>query len=312
MKFGRSRPVALGPHFKLGNYLRATLPTPPPSEDYSPSARASLSNILGNDSLGDCVIASGYHVEGVATGNAGACYVPPLADVISDYSSIAGYVPGDPSTDNGTDEITALNWWTKNGFKNGTKLPGWATVDGTNRSQVMSAVQLFEHVMLCLELPNTYVNPFPSGDGFTWDVGTPNPDQGHAIMACGYNSTGVKICTWGMLGTLTWAALASLCVPSAGGGTYVVLTPDIIAKGATKAPNGFAWGDLIADIDTMGANIPIPPPPAPSPAPPGTVVTLAQAQAWAVGGLARGHALMTRQTAEQLAASALAAGWPKP
>jgi hypothetical protein len=311
VKFGRNRPVAIGPHFRLHNYLRAALPGPPPSVDYSAPAVSILSDIMGNDQLGDCVIAWGYHFVGTETANAGDPFHATMAQVIADYGSIGGYVPGQPQTDQGCDEITALNFWQQTGFANGTKLSGWLTVDATNKSEVMSAIQLFGAVFLTLELPDTYTNPFPSSSGFVWDVGTPDPNQGHAIGAVGYDGVGVKIATWGMLGTMTWAALAALCTAQAGGGCYVALTPDAMAKGAATSFTGVAWSDLISDFDSMGGSVPAPPPaPAPAPPPdPSAPVTLAEAQGWTVAALQSSFPLMTRSQAEATVRAALAANW---
>jgi hypothetical protein len=325
VRFGRKRPIAIGPHFKLKNYLRASMPSPPTSCDYSSPAASILSDIMGNDTLGDCTCAGAYHIVGTETSNAGQPFHATLAQVISDYSAVGGYVPGDPSTDQGADEVTCMNYWTSHGFADGTKLLGWLSVDATNWTEVQTAMWLFENLYFGLELPDTYTNPFPSSNGFVWDVGTPDPNQGHCIIGTGYDTTGVKIDTWGMLGTITKAAIAKLCVANAGGALYVWLTPDQVAKAATKAPNGFAWSDLISDFDTMGGSVPVPPPapvpvppappsppapPGPSPLPP-AAVTLAQAQGWATSLISAGHPLLTRQTAIGLARAGLAASWPK-
>lgn len=314
MRLGRNRPVAVGPHFRLKNYLRAAMPATPPSCDYSAPASPVLANIYGNDQLGDCVCAGAYHIVGVETGNAGALWAASLDQVIADYSAIGGYVPGDPNTDQGCDEVTALNYWTQHGFANGTKLLGWLAVDSTNRAEVQAAMYLFENLFFGIELPDAWVNPFPSSSGFVWDNGPPNPNNGHCVVGVGYSDQGVQVDSWGMLGTVTWAAVSSLCTPSGGGALYVMLTPDQLAKGSAKAPNGFAWADLVADFDSMGGNVPVPVPPSPqpppAPAPPGSAVTLAQAQAWSAAGIASGFPLQTRSTAQQLASAALAANWP--
>ncbi len=314
-KMGRNRPVSLGPHFKLHRYLRQALPPPPPSCDYSAAGAASLRDIYGNDQLGDCVIACAHHVQGVATGNAGSVVHATLDQIIADYSAIAGYVPGDPNTDQGSDEVVALNYYCSTGWRtNGTKADGWLTVDATNRIEVQTAIYLFEHLIICEELPNDRVNPFPVGDGFVWGPGVPNPDQGHSYMACGYDGKGGLVDTWAMLGTETYEGLASLAVPSAGGGAYVLLTPDVMAKGAQKSPNGVAWSDLVADFDAMGGAVPVPPPPAP-PAPPpdpAAPVTLTEAQRWTVAALQAAHPLMTRGQAEAIVSAALAANWRTP
>jgi hypothetical protein len=320
VRFGRKRPVAVHPHLKLKNYLRASLPPAPTSCDYSSSAMAVLSDILGNDQLGDCVIAGGYHVTGVETGNAGDLFHPTLDQIVQDYSAIGGYVPGDSSTDNGCDLQTAMAYWTQTGFKNGTKLLGYLAVDASNAAEIQSALYLFENLYLGLELPDSYVNPFPASDGFTWDVGQPDPANGHCIMGLGYDTSGVKIDTWGLLGTFTWRALAALCSAPAGGEAWVMLTPDQLTKGQSRAPNGVDWSSLLADWDSMGGNVPVGPPPAPPPAPPtppvpptpGASPTLDEAVAAVTAALEAMHPLMTRSQAESAAVAALAQLWPAP
>ena len=91
--FGRKRPKSRQ-CLRLSNYLRASLPAPPTSMDYTPKANSSLVNIYGNDQLGDCVIAGGYHVVGVETGNAGNQFIASSTQITNDYSAIGGYVPG--------------------------------------------------------------------------------------------------------------------------------------------------------------------------------------------------------------------------
>ena len=299
VKLGRKRPVAKCPRLSLKNYLKTALPiTPPPGVNYSAKAATALSNIYLNDQLGDCVIAGGYHVIGVETGNAtGTPFVATTAQITKDYSAIGGYVPGDPSTDNGCDEQTALNYWTHTGFADGSKLVGWMAVDATNMQECMAAMYLFENLYFGIELPDTWINPFPSASGFVWDVGTPDPNNGHCVMGMGYNGQGVQIDSWGLLGTITWAAIAQLCAGNGGGELYVMLSADQLAKGQAKAPNGLAWTQLLTDFNTMGGNVPVPAPapapapspapaPAPSPAPaPAGSLTLAQAQAAAAAGL---------------------------
>lgn len=117
-RMGRKRSVARGPRLSLRNYLIAGQePTPPPSGTYATAAAVSLSNIYENDTLGDCVIAAMGHMEGIMTGNANP---PPLIftnqQIINLYSEIGGYIPGDPSTDQGCDEVTALNTWMSKGL----------------------------------------------------------------------------------------------------------------------------------------------------------------------------------------------------
>ena len=258
---------------------------------------------------------------GVETGNAGSQFIASNSQIISDYSAIGGYVPGKPNTDQGCNEPTALNYWTSKGFADGTKLLGWLAVDPTNKTEVMQTMYLFENLFFGMELPDKWISPFPESSGFTWDVaGDPDENNGHCIVGVGYNANGVLVDTWGLIGTLTWAAIQKYCIESAGGELYVMLTPDQLTKGQTTAPNGVAWSSLIADFDALGGNVPVPVPPAPTPTPPTPVpptpvpttgVTLAQAQAWANAGLAKSPYVMTRPQAESIVKASLQNNWPK-
>jgi hypothetical protein len=297
---------------RLGSYLKHSLPTGPASVDYMAKGGTPLKDVYGNDALGDCVIAGYYHLLALLTGNAtGVPFHALLAQIVAAYRAIGGYVPGDPSTDQGCDEQTALNWFMAHAAADGSKALGWLKVDARNKAEVQAALWLFENLFFGIELPDAWLNPFPEADGYVWDVGAPDPNNGHCIIGGGYDATGVKVDSWGLFGTVTYDAIAALC----SGGTgelYVVLNPDQVAKGQAKAPNGVDWTSLIADFDSFGGHVPIPAPPAPPPAPvpPATPVTLAQAQAWAKGGLDVAPRVMTRAIAEAAVAKALAAHWP--
>ena len=76
--------------------------------------------------------------------------------------------------------------------------------------------------ILGVELPAAWVaKSEPSEKRLTvWDVaGDPDPVENgrkHCIVAYGYNAQGVLIDTWGMFGTITWAALAKYCSGESG------------------------------------------------------------------------------------------------
>lgn len=316
VRFGRRHPVVRVPHFSFSRYARR-LVAPPGSCDYSPLGADSLQDVFLNDAEGNCVIAGGYHVVGVETGNAGSIFIPSDDQLNADYSAIGGYVVGDPSTDNGCDEQTAMNYWTQHGFANGTKLAGWLSVDATNLTQVKQAMYLFENLFFGVDLPDAWISPFPAANGFTWGVkGKSDPENGHCFIGAGYNSSGVKIGTWGMTGTVTWQAVSTYAVANSGGALYVMLSPDQIAKATQRAPNGLDWATLINDFDALGGSvIPITPSPSPQPSPTPTpvvtVVTLQQALDWATRPLAGRGKMMRSELAKREVSSSLTFNWPK-
>jgi hypothetical protein len=254
-RLGRKRsPAPEKPHLKMRRYSTA-LPTAPTTCDYSiirPAADA-LEHMYMNDTLGDCVIACMCHAQGVVSGNAGSSMLYTDDEVVHLYSAIGGYVDGDPSTDNGCNVQAMLNHWRHHGAPIGHhRITGWLAVDASNEAEVKQAAWLFENLVFGMELPDKWINPFPDADGFVWDAaGRPDPDNGHCVVGVGYNEAGVKIGTWGMTGTLTYAAVAKYADVSGGGELYAVLSPNIIGAAQAKAPNGFDWEQLRADLATL-------------------------------------------------------------
>jgi len=265
-RLGRTRPVARCPRLSLSNYLTRKLPEPPATVDYIKPAATALAEVYENDTLGDCVIAGMAHVVGVLTGNAGGSpFLYTNKQIIGLYSAIGGYIPGDPSTDRGCDEQTALNYWENNGAMpphsapsggDSHRIAGWLAVNGADPSEFRIALWLFENLYFGMELPDEWINPMPSAAGFTWNAaGPPDPDNGHCVAGVAYNSHGVTIDTWGMTGTITDAAIAKYATRGASGELYTVVSQDGINKATQKAPSGFDWSQLVADFDSMGGSV---------------------------------------------------------
>ncbi len=289
---GRRRPIAPSIALNARHILRADLPAPPSSTNYRTAASKALRAMLMNDSLGDCVCAGRGHRIGVNTANAGAPFVYTDAMVLADYEAIGGYVPGDDSTDQGCDMATAANYGVSHGYADGSKDVGWLSIDATNKTEVMQMIYLFETIDFGVELPDAWISPFPSADGFVWGVaGAPDPQNGHCFEGVDYE-------------------------------LMVHLNADQINKAMQKAPNGVDWAKLIAFFDEAGGHVPVPtpppapgpsptPPPAPVPAPPVTgSTTLAEAQALvtAVFGRYQSSIVGTKHAAK-IANDALAVGW---
>jgi hypothetical protein len=257
-KMGRKRPVARCPRFTFGNYLYRSLSPPPASCDYTTESQSAIAEMYMNDQLGDCVIAGIAHLVGVMTGEANDNPVVYSDDQITAlYSAIGGYVPGNPATDQGCDEQTALNYWQQTGAPAGShQIAGWMGVNGADPNEYRTALWLFENLFFGIELPDAWVNPEPNASGFTWDVaGDADPNNGHCVVGVGYNSQGVTIATWGMTGLLTDAAIAKYATQAGSGELYTVVSQDSLSKAMGKAPNGLDWSQLIADFDSMGGNV---------------------------------------------------------
>lgn len=259
-KLGRRRPPPFKRKMHMRSYMPlAAMPQPPVTCAYSTRALSSLRQVYENDTLGDCVVAGMAHLEGIFTGNAGQPVdLFTRAQILNLYGAIGGYIPGREDTDNGCDERTALAYWQQTGAGSATnRISGWLSVDALNPAEVRMALYLFENLFFGVELPDKWVDPFPSKPGFVWDagVGPANPDNGHCFVGVGYDPIGVVISTWGMVGKITDAAIAQYASTAGSGELYTVLSPQIINKALAKAPNGLAWDDLERDFRSLGGTL---------------------------------------------------------
>jgi hypothetical protein len=261
-KLGRNRPSVSERRLRFAHYLTDAPISPPPtvshwSETQTESGGyACLTNVMGNDTLGNCTCAGAAHIEGILRANAGNVdRLPITGDAIAFYSLSCGYLPGDPSTDQGGDEVTVLNCWKNKGFfpDGSGKIAAWVTLDAANVEQVRRAIWLFENCYFGVELPDGWLGDHePQRNGFTWDVvGDANPANGHCFVGVGYNENGVIIDTWGLIGTVTWAAVAKYATSTSQGELYAVVSEDAINRTKRKAPNSFDFDELIADSGSL-------------------------------------------------------------
>jgi hypothetical protein len=315
-KLGRRAPRVPHPKLKASRVLDLGKIAVPTTTNFRAKANTSLRRLFKNDELGDCVCAWIAHYLGLVTGAAGAEYICTDDQVLKLYEAIGGYVPGDSSTDNGCDEDTAINYIETVGFPNGTKLLGAIAVDATNPAEIHACNFVFEGLTFAVGLADQWISPFPAGDGFVWDKAPPNPQNGHSYGALDNDPRGVVVGTWGLEGIETFDAIAETAGPGTGGQLLALLTPDQLARGMTKAPNGVDWATIISFFNARGGNIPVPTPapnPAPSPAP-AKGPTLAQAKAAIRDAIQRrrGPQAISRTDAIKACGEALAAlpGWP--
>jgi hypothetical protein len=251
-RMGRLRPFASsGPQLNLGAYLTSQMdmPLPPELADYSVAPAAYLKNVLGNDRAGDCTLAAAFHIAGALLANAGE----PIPSNFSAAAALWTYYRLTGGQDSGLDEVTCLNYWRDRGLPLGKhRIIAWARVNATDVNAVKTALWLFENVYVVAECPDSWLNPMPDTDGFTWGMaGQPNPDNGHAFCSVHYEPDGIVIDTWGLSGKVPWDALSYYASPEQGGDLYTVLGADAIDKATAKAPNGFDVQQLMHDMDAI-------------------------------------------------------------
>jgi hypothetical protein len=256
-KLGRLKPKAKGPMLSLENYLLRKFPAAPSSIDYSARPMSCLNDVYGNDIAGCCVVSAGFHVKSVLFANSNKPIDFATPDVLNLYKFLSGWDGVEDSiSDTGLDEVSFLNFWTTTGLgpdQSTHKITSALRVDPTDQGEIKAAIWLFQNVYLAASLCDEWVTPMPSKSGFVWDVaGPPNPENGHAFMSMAYRpkdytADGILIDTWGMLGLLTWAAIAKYCA------VYTVLADDIIDVATQVSSGGVNWTQLLSDMQSMGA-----------------------------------------------------------
>jgi len=242
MKLGRKAIKTDTRTLALGDYLKPTLPPPPPAKDWT-------NNILDwgmmmNDKLGDCTIAGVGHAVQVWSANLGKEITVDDNTVLSYYENWDGYNPADPSTDAGGIELDVLNDWHKNGFS-GHALLAFATPKVSNLDQIRQSINLFGGVYIGLGLPIT------AQTQDVWDVvpkGGANAKKGswggHCVFVPKYDQHGFTCITWGGLKTMTVPFWKKYCDEA-----YTLLGQDWINE--KGSPSGFNQTQLQADLGSI-------------------------------------------------------------
>jgi hypothetical protein len=244
MKFGR-KPRAYDKRIPRMSALRAgqTLVPLPASVNYAIGMPSDLGAML-NDSLGDCVEAAAGHAIQVWTANTGSMVTPPDSAIEQFYELAGGYVPGNPSTDNGTDEQTALKDWLSNPV-DGNELAAFIEVDPGDLDDVKRTIWECGLIYIGFNVP-AYL---PMAAGSVWDVDPAANSSiigGHAVVLCGFDEMGnMVVVSWGQRYTMTaafWRAFVDEC--------YGLVNKDWMAV-TGKSPAGMTLSDLEALMQTM-------------------------------------------------------------
>jgi hypothetical protein len=197
-----------------------------------------------NDSLGDCTCAAvGHAIQGFTAYASSEVTIPQNA-VLGLYEAVGGYVPGDPSTDQGCNEQDILEYWSKTGVA-GHKISAFAEIaDCTNVAKLRQALYLFGTVYLGINCPASAQEQFSKGEPWTYVRGS-EIEGGHAIVLQEAKGSDMSIVTWGALQGMQ-PSFAEHYIEEA----WVIITPDWIAKNGNDV-DGFNLASLQADFASL-------------------------------------------------------------
>lgn len=183
---------ARGRTLKLRDFLRPELAVPHNSDNTD--GMVYDSDPLANDVLGVCGIAAPGHFE---RWEDQLCKRPTVVDgeaVTAEYRNF-GYIPGDPTSDNGVYALDVFKRWRRDGLF-GRKIDAFAQVDYFDRDQTQAASFALGGTFLCLNLPKR-VKAGSIYEADVWEVADDDggPLGGHMVLLQGDsgNSWGKKI-----------------------------------------------------------------------------------------------------------------------
>lgn len=211
LKFGRSRGSAQDTRdLKFASYVTAPeIPTSWSKPNFGYGTYFKDWGMYGNDQVGDCVVASRAHLTRLFTAVGAPATAKFTTDsVISEYSAVTGYVPGDESTDNGTDMRTMCRYQKNTGLAdadgNRHKIGAYVSVNGI--LEALQSVYVLGGVCIGFWVPESAMEQFDRGE--IWDdVGDTNILGGHEVCGVGTMDWTQKITvvTWGKRQEMTKA-----------------------------------------------------------------------------------------------------------
>jgi hypothetical protein len=164
--------------------------------------------MAANDQYGDCVFADCAHQEMLRTANVGTIWIPTTDQVLALYSAVTGFNPTDPSTDQGADELTVIEYLTATGW-GGRKLDGHGNLNPAQFDQIKWAVCLFGACRLGINLPASAMNQFNAEQPWDYVAGS-QLDGGHDVPVVRYFADGsLGIVSWGQFVIVTPAFMAA-------------------------------------------------------------------------------------------------------
>lgn len=236
----RSRPHAFR-LLPMSNYARASAIPYPPVLAWE---RPITWGMLGNDTVGNCVIAKTLHQ--VMSWDAVAHAASPVSftteQAIELYSAVTGYNPSNPDSDQGTDPLAMLQYWQTNGVY-GHRIAGGVSLDISNLDALKSAIYTFGGVEFDISVPAYVMNVAAGGSWSNTDAGDQTILGGHSILAVGYGSQGFRIVSWGTTYTANFAFWSQFLI-----GATAAVSADWIKQSGCTPGAGLDLATLLADL----------------------------------------------------------------
>lgn len=204
-----------------------------------------------NDQIGDCTeAAKGHMIQALSAVGEGKELTVTNKQVLSWYERDGGYVPGNPSTDNGCQLSTVLANW-KQYDSAVCQITEFAELASFYEiANLKEALYLFGTVYLGIYVPQSAVDQYHAGEPWTYVPGS-QIVGGHAIclqevLAPG-NDNMLQVVTWGQLWPMDREFFWHYCEEA-----WVMISPDWFNSSGVDT-DGFNMAELQSDFSEMTA-----------------------------------------------------------
>jgi hypothetical protein len=181
--------------------------------------------MLGNDTCGDCVVATLLHAFQSWSANNGTFIVPDTDAAIANYQTLTALVNGvayDPITksgDTGLEPSLATNYWMTKGLAitaGGAleMLSGQADIDPADFNMVKRGIYEFGGIMTGTNLPLSADTEFEQNKPWADTTDTPGSLGGHEVWCIDYDADYFYVITWGKVQAVThswWLKYVDQC-----------------------------------------------------------------------------------------------------
>jgi hypothetical protein len=219
------------------------LPAPKPWVNWALKAKQPW-GAMYNDSLGCCVISHmGHSIQSWSAAVGSEITVPDSA-ILTGYEAVGGYVPGNPSTDNGCVIADGLKYWKATGIA-GHTIGAYLEVPQTNHTLLRQAIELFGSVSIGLQLPVAAQNL-----GTYWNMAgaksltgnwAPGSWGGHCVAVIGYNNGSYICVSWGEIIRISVLFWDNYCDES-----WCSISPDFFS--GAKSASGLDLSQMQTDL----------------------------------------------------------------
>lgn len=259
-KYGRNKPHprSTHPRVMLENHMSVSvLPTPPVAIDWA--SEVDVWPIYYNDQLGDCTCAAVGHQIQAWTAYANALVTVPDESILDLYEAM-GYVPGNPSTDNGAVIQDVLQFMSAEGIPSLPEFPqqkysAFAEIENyDDMTTIYQALDLFGSVYLGINCPQSAETQFSAGEPWYYDPTSPIAG-GHAIVlqktmtpsTYQDQSLSMAIVTWGALQPMTLEFYQNYVEEA----WVVVSDEDWLNAKSQETPGGLDVAGLMTDFQAI-------------------------------------------------------------